>query len=97
MRLVERAPNEGACNGRCEACGRPEAGAAAGDVQGTRLAFWSAAVFLWPLAGMAAGAALAGTGGARQVAGALAGGAACALIARGVLRLRPPAASRGSA
>lgn len=57
-------------------------------MQGAPLALWSAAVFLWPLAGMALGAALAGPGGARQVGGAFAGGAVCALIARGALRRR---------
>ncbi len=97
MRLVERAPVDGACDGRCSTCERDRSGVADSDIQGPRLAFWSAAVFLWPLAGMAAGAALAGPGGARQVAGALAGGAACTLIARGILRLRPPTVPKESA
>lgn len=95
MNLLDSASSARGCDGRCPTCAAGTAPRDAGLLQGAALVWRSAVVFLLPLAGLAAGAALAGGTGPRAVGGAALGGAvavvAARLLTRRGLRGRTPA------
>lgn len=82
MSVLDSTPSAGGCDGRCAACAVSREPQGDNLWEGPSLVWRSAVVFLLPLAGLAAGAALAGGAGLRAVGGAAAGGVVAVALAR---------------
>ncbi len=87
MSTIDRELWDVRCDGRCSLCNGAPSEKQSPEIEGAKLAAWSAVVFFLPIVAMAAGAAVAGHEGVRQMMGAVVGGAVGVAIARAGLRM----------